>query len=177
MPGIGVGVSPSLGGKKLQFGTYWTTLMDVLWIGDMDGDTLVDVSGNGNDITILNNDFTAYNYIPATSSSTFLVPDTATLIADDTDKIWFDVVDENRAVSVLELISYDFARTLVWYDDASPHHIRAIGILKSAVTLSASQINLLHSDFKLAIFWSDELNEFGYLKANKGFAQSVWSLP
>jgi len=156
-----------------------TTLssFDFLWIegeNNITATELIDISGNGNNVTITGKDF-ATDYIPATSAAIFDCPDNATFIADDSDNLWINKNEESRGVEVSEMIGYDFARTIVWYDDNSPHHIRAIGILKSTITLTEAQINKLHTDFRLALFWSGVENVNGFIKANRGLAQNVWT--
>lgn len=164
-------------GKSWQ--TYWTTqnIFDFYWYegaANVTATELVDKSGNGNNVTITGKDF-ATAYIPATSAATFDCPNNATFIADDTDNLWINKNEESRGVEISELIGYDFGRTIVWYDDSAPHHIRAIGILKSTVTLTQEQIDKLHTDFRLPIFWSGVENLNGFVKANRGLAQSVWT--
>lgn len=166
-------------GGGISWQTYWITqnIFDFFWFegaSNVTATELVDKSGNGNNVTITGKDF-ATAYIPATSAATFDCPNNATFIADDTDNLWINKNEESRGVEVSELIGYDFGRTIVWYDDASPHHIRAIGILKSTVTLTQAQIDKLHTDFHLALFWSGVENVNGFVKANRGLAQSVWT--
>lgn len=150
------------------------SLMDFLWVGDIDGNKLVDISGNGNNVDITGKDFSG-RIIPSSSSATFRCPNNATFQADDTDELWITAALASRDVTPVELISYDFARTIVYYQNDLPNNIKAIGILKSTVNLTAEQINLLHRNFRLALYWSGVLNAFGYIKSNKGFARVVWT--
>jgi len=177
MPGISISMGIPFRKGGGSWASYWASLFDFLWFERSDNITtteLVDRSGNGNNVTITGKDF-ATSYIPATSAAIFDCPNNATFIADDTDFLWINRNEESRGVEVSELIGYDFARTIVWYDDDAPHHIRAIGILKSTVSLTEAQINKLHTDFRLPLFWSGVENVNGFIKANRGLAQNVWT--
>ena len=126
----------------------WRSMFDFLWFQRVTGNKLYDISGNGNNITINDVDF-AGKYIPVDSTATFNCIDNAIFLADDIDDLWFDGSNNLRNVTVNELIEYDFERTIVWYDNEEPHHIKGIGILKSSVNLTDDQKNELHTDFML----------------------------
>jgi uncharacterized protein (TIGR02145 family) len=72
------------------------------------------------------------------------------------------------------MIGYDFNRTLIKYDDATPYQIRTIGILKAGETYSITEKNQLFTYFKLPIFWDDTLNLYGYVKGNRGVSKLTW---
>jgi len=152
---------------------WWASLFDFYYIGGLEGNNLEDSTPNGYDIAITGKDFSG-DYIPYTSAATFQAPDNATLKADDTDYLWFDRNGVVRNVEVSELVGYDFARTIVKYDNSTPYHIRWIGILKSGVTLTESQLDRIYEYFELSQFWSGVLDERGVIKGNRAGAQSVW---
>ena len=175
--GIRIGIGGLTIGSSSSRGwtTQYKSLCDFLWVeGKLSATELLDQSGNNNHVTITGKDFVT-DYIPATSAATFDCPNNAIFIANDTDNLWINKNEESRGVEVSELIGYDFARTIVWYDNDAPHHIRAIMILKSTVTLTAAQINKMHTDFRLSMFWSGVLNVNGFVKENRGLAQNVWT--
>jgi hypothetical protein len=90
-------------------------------------------------------------------------------ISADTDRLWLDNThDTIVAVQTEKLVSCDFTRTIVLYDDESPYAIKMIGILKSGETLTSDEINVLHDTFSLSIWWGGTLNEFGVVKQNRG---------
>ncbi len=150
---------------------YWTNywiaqdIFDFLWTGTIEDDELVDVSGNDNNIIITNKDFTG-DYIPSDSEATFAIPDSATLKTDDTDLFWHDDEDNILQKTAEDLVATCYERTIVNYDNSDPYHVRWIGILKSTVTLSETQLNKLHKSFRLWILWSREINAYGYIKGN-----------
>lgn len=148
-----------------------TAIFDFLWVGAVEGGNHLMNSLGSDFITVNAPDF-ATGYIPVTSASTFNMPDGYE--ADDTDLLWWTALAVKRNVTVAELIGYDFTRTLVKYDNDDPHHIRWIGLLKAGVVLTEEQINTLHETFELSIFWSGVWNDNGFLKANRGFEQSIW---
>jgi len=164
MPGISVSKIPipfNKGGG-INWSSYWTkqNIFDFLWMGTVVGDELIDISGNANNLIITDKDFDG-NYIPATSSATFAIPDSATLKADDTNLFWHDAGDNILQKSASDLVANDLSRTIIKYDNDSPYHVRWIGILKSTVTLTEEQINKLHQSFELWLFWSGILNAYG----------------
>jgi len=168
--------TPPIGARmtsKFSWARYWASRFDFFYIGGLNGDTLKDITGNGYDITITGKDFSS-DYIPYTSEATFQIPDNATLKVDDTDYLWFDRNGVVRNVEVSELVGYDFARTIIKYDNSTPYHIRFIGILKSGVTLTAAQVDRLHTYFELPLFWSGVENVNGVIKGNRGLTQNVW---
>jgi hypothetical protein len=166
-------VYPVNNDSAFSWQSYWMKRFDFFYIGGLSGNNLDDITSNNFDITITGKDFSG-DYIPYTSAATFQAPDNATLKTDDTDYLWFDRNGVVRNVEVSELVGYDFARTIVKYDNSAPYHIRFIGILKSGETLSEAELTKLYSDFELSQFWSGALDGRGVIKGNRAGAQSVW---
>jgi hypothetical protein len=140
-------------------------LFDFLWTGDISGDYLISDT-DGRKIEIIGKDFVS-SYIPYTSTSTFKLIDNMDFIADDIDNLWFDGSGGQKSVTVADLINTDYSRTVIKFANSSPYHIYAIGILNSAIILTQAQINYLHSEFWLWLFWSGVFNDYGYLKDNR----------
>ena len=160
-----------IGRKNISYPGYWVLqdIFDVLWWQSAPvGDKLLDYSGNGNDIIITGCDFST-NYIPATSSATFKMPDVAGLKTDDEDLLWYTDAGVQEAVTIDRLVGFDYARTIIFYANESPYHIYAIGLLKSSVTLTQDQINKLSESFQLWFLWSGDgiPNDYGYGKDNR----------
>jgi hypothetical protein len=111
------------------------------------------------------------------SPATYVCPNTAPYIAadHDHDSIWFKTDETPRTTTTAELIGYDFARTLVKYDNATPYTIREIIILKDGETLTTTEMNFMRDYMDLSIWWSNVLSIYGYLKGNRGTVQSVWT--
>src|SRR4030042_4300876 len=148
-------------------------IFEFLWIGNFVGDNLKNEYGNDY-ITVYNKDFST-SYIPSTSSSSFSIPNNSTYLAADEDSFWFSLASQLRYVTAEELVSYDFSRTIVWYDADSPYNIRAIGILKEGLVLTQDYIDALCEDFHLSVLWNDSYNDYGELKGNRGAERSVWT--
>lgn len=145
-----------------------------LWTGNIVNNKLMNDLGDDY-ITINDKDFST-SYIPVTSLATFNIPNNTTYNnADLSDKLWYKYNMTLKDVTVFDLITYDFSRTLIRYDDKSPHHIHSIGILKSEVILDSVLINKLHTYFDLSIWWNDVFNLNGHLKANRLIGKSVWT--
>jgi len=143
-----------------------------LWVGSTSGNQLLNALASDY-ISIAGKDF-ATDYIPATSSATFTIPNTADYVNADDDNLWFDSGGSLRSVTVAELIGYDFNRTFVMYADDTPYHIYAIGLLADGETLTESDWNELHAFFNLSIFYTGTLNLYGHLKANRTIGKSEW---
>ena len=143
-----------------------------LWTGKFSGDDLLS-DLDSNILTTTGKDFST-TYIPETSTATFKIPNTSDFITADEDYIWY-LSGTRRDVTITDLITYDFERTLVYYDNNSPYNIRAIGILKSGEVLSSTEIDIVHSYFRLSIFWDDIFNLYGYLKGNRGAERSIYN--
>lgn len=120
----------------------------------------------------------ATDYMTVTGTglnAVYETPDNATYRTADEDYCHWktdlsrSVFDGNRA------IAYDFSRTIIKYDNASPYVIRVIAILKSGVTLTATEEDYLRDEFELSYWWSDELSFHGALKSNRASEQSVWT--
>lgn len=109
----------------------------------------------------------ATDYLTITGSTgeeNYACPNNASYIAADTDYIWFN---DTAKVTTANLISYDFARTLVKYDNAAPYQIREIIILKSGEVLTAAEDNHLRDYLDLSIYYSGPLSLYGSLKQNR----------
>jgi hypothetical protein len=146
--------------------TYASSLFHFLWVAGVSTDHdnfLVSILPDKREITITGKDFIT-NYIPGTSAATFKLQADTDLITDDIENLWFTGSVQNDTM-VSDLIGGVY-HTLVWYSNSFPYNIYAIGILKNGVILTAAQINLLHTDFLLWMFWSGLLNNYGYLKNN-----------
>jgi len=105
-------------------------------------------------------------------SETYQCPNTAPYITADTDHVWFKADGTQRTLKTSYAVGFDFARTIVKYDSASPHLVRAILILSS--DLETSKENKLRTDFSLSLWWSGVLSAYGELKENRGIGRSVW---
>lgn len=101
---------------------------------------------------------------------TFECPVTPAYIAADIDRIWFDGAGAQRTATVLELVSYDFTRTIVKYQDTSPFVIEAIMILSIDYDTPA-----MRDDFNLSVWWDNTLSRYGYLKGNRSVGKSYWA--
>jgi hypothetical protein len=144
---------------------YLRSVLDLLWIGEVDGNFLVSCFADKRKIIITNKDFTG-NYIPYSSGAIFKLPPDPDLIADDIDHLWFDIIEAQIEVSVTDLVSGDY-RTIVKYADEDPFDVYMIGVLRKDVILSETQINYLSRDFWLWLFWSGVWNDSGRLKDNR----------
>lgn len=175
MPGISpFNTSPIFKSKKSSWSSYWKTqnIFDFLWMGDILGNELIDVSGNANNVLIANKDF-ATNYIPSVSAATFAIPDVVALRADDTDLFWTDATNNILQKSVADLVASDYERTIIKYDNAAPHNVIWIGILKHTAILTVNQIDKLHESFELWLYWTGLLNAYGVIKENR----TILSIP
>lgn len=140
----------------------WRDYMCLIWTGVVAGNYLVD-DLESRLIQITNKDFTGI-VIPGTSSATLSLPEEADLILNDVDHLWFNN-GSAKEVSVADLIGNDYF-TVVKYRSSEPYDISAFGILKQGVTLTQEQIDQLHTDFELWMFWTGIFNDYGYLKDN-----------
>lgn len=92
----------------------------------------------------------------------------ATYLAADTDNLWYAADGlTNRLVTTDELQRYDWARTIVKYDNTSTYTIRAIAILKDGVSLTEAEENRLRDNFDLSVWWSGVLSAHGNVKENR----------
>lgn len=167
MPGISpITISPFFRRGGAAF-SYWEQSDKVLylWTGKFDGDNLLsDIDDTV--ITVKDKDFST-SYIPYTSAATFAVPNNATFKAADDDLMWFNSSGTPKTIAVKQLVNFDYTRTIIKYDDESPYHIRAIMILKDGETLTDDEIDDLHKDFALWIYWAGTENELGHQKDNR----------
>ena len=163
--GNAIGI-PFGGSGGTDWASYWATQTDVfLFFGQIanisDGQLANEMSGSSDALTVTG----------SAGSYTFQCPNNATYIAADTDYIWFSDAAIRRTPTEAELIGYDFPRTIVYYDDASPYTLNAIAILKPL----ASVTNKIRTDFHLSVWWDNILSAYGNLKGNRGSAQSFWA--
>ena len=138
-----------------------------LWSGKYDGDDLLS-NIDATVITVTDKDWST-TFIPATSSSTFSVPDNATFIAaDGDDNFWFDIADTLLQKTLTNLIESTTLRTFVKYADIVPHNVFGIGILKEGEILTDEEKIKLNHYFRLwAEYWG-VLMDSGYMKDNRG---------
>lgn len=146
-----------------------------LWESQFDSEDNLLSELSSDDITVIDKDFSSV-FIPDESNlaARFNTPDNDAYENADEDYLWFNSGGTLRDVSVEELYGYDFNRTLVDFDDNSPHDVHAIAILKSGETLTPSEVNAVHQYFGLSIFWSGTLNAYGILKANRTLEKAEW---
>jgi len=107
-------------------------------------------------------------------SETYQCPNNEAYIDVDKDFLWFKTDESQRTVTTNELIGYDFERTLIKYDYASPFSIKEIAILKKDAVLTSNEILDIHKYFMLSIFWSGNFNINGILKGNRAFEKHIW---
>jgi len=138
-----------------------------LWVGDYDGDNLLDSLGSAAVITVTGKDWLT-RYIPPDTSATFSVTDNADfLAADGTDDFWFDAADSLESKIHADLIISETERTFIKYSDFEPYNVYAIGILKDGEVLTETEKNIVSKFFKLWIFYFGTFSDYGYLKDNR----------
>lgn len=165
--GIGIGLNNSRG-NSIGLPSELADLFSVLWTTIVVGNELPSLDGNN--IVIADKDFSVTNYIPSDSLATFSLPDIEALKTDDEDGLWYDAEGVARQVTVQDLISQDYTRTLVKYSNFEPYNIDWIGILKSTAEPTAQQLNLLHRYFQLWFLWAGTINDYGVLKDNRALS-------
>jgi hypothetical protein len=124
-----------------------------------------------------------YNQIPFTTdylevtgepgSYLFRCPDTEIWRNADTDYIWFKTNGIRRWVTEAELTGHDLPRTPIYYDNLTPHSLKAIGVLNSTTVLNSSRIDSYTTSFKLSLFWNGIGNRLGQTKGNR-VEQRLW---
>lgn len=106
----------------------------------------------------------------------YRTPDAAAYRSADTDNCWWKTDASESTCDGNRLIAYDFARTLVKYDNTSPYTIREIIILKAGETLTTAEMNTMRDYMDLSIWWSGTLSSHGAIKGNKPIAQKyTWT--
>ena len=93
--------------------SYWSHQSEVLFFGEISK-----ITGG----RLYNQKFGATDYLTvggAAGTYTFQCPNTAAYINADTDYIWFKTNAVQRTTTTAELIGYDFARTIVKYENIS----------------------------------------------------------
>jgi len=134
-----------------------------IWAGTYNGDNLKDILGNG-DIVVTGKDFSG-SYIPASSSATFAIPNDANFINADTDNFWYNAVILQKTTA--QLVATDPQRTILKYNNGSPHDISWIGILKLGEVLTSDEMDELTTQCQLWYLYFDEWNDLGYGKENR----------
>jgi len=159
-------------GIEIQSGfnwaAYWASQPEVLFFGlysDISGGQMPNrVPGATDYLTVAG----------AAGSETYQCPNTAPYLSADTDQIWHYTNDSIRVVLSSELISYDFSRTIIKYDNTAPYTLRWIMILSS--DFETARENKMRDSFDLSIWWSGVLSFHGNVKGNKPlFQQYVWT--
>lgn len=150
-----------------SWASYWSHQSEVLFFAE---------TKNIADGKLYNQKFGATDYLTiggTVGSYTFQCPNIAPYIAADTDYIWFKTNAVQRTTTTAELIGYDFARTIVKYDNTSPYVLREIIILSEALT--TAEMNHLRDYADLSIWWNNTLSFHGSTKQNRTSQQSVWT--
>lgn len=156
-----------LSGSTEAFPEALKSLFSVLWLGNISSNTMIDESGNANDITITSKDFVT-DYIPPTSTATFALANSAPLKVDDNfDGAWYTDAGAVKQVPVSHFINNDYTRTLVKYSNSAPYNVEWIGLLDDAATPTTDQWNQLHELFQLNPYWSGVFNINGVVKDNR----------
>jgi hypothetical protein len=96
-------------------------------------------------------------------------------VSADTDYCWWKTDASLSTTDGNRLIAYDFARTIIKYDNASPYTLRETIILAAGASLTTAEMNLLRDYAQLSIWWDNTLSIHGNLKGNRGIGQSVWT--
>ena len=165
MPGIAVANKIDC---RSSWTRYWKSQDEVLFFAETkdiaDGKLYNKKSGSSDYLTVTG----------AAGSYTFQCPDTAAYIAADTDYIWFEDDETPRETTEEELITYDFTRTIVKYDNTTPYTSRAIMILSSTLVSNSAKENKMRTDFWLSRWWDNTLSLYGYAKENRAAEKSVW---
>lgn len=131
------------------------------------GNLLSDLDSS--EIIVTNNDFSS-DYIPASSSSTFSIPNTSAFKNADTDNFWHSgstILQKTPS----QLVASNLTKTFVKYSDSVPYNIAALALLKAGEILTTSDKNELSEYFCLDIYYfgSTDMNNFGHLKDNKSY--------
>jgi hypothetical protein len=118
------------------------------------------------------------DYITVTGligNATYALPNNATYIADDTDYCWFKIDGSVSTMTSARMVGYDFARTIIKYDDVSPYTERWIGVLKATANPTTAQMDKMRDNFHLSMWWSNVLSSHGAIKQNKPLPQQyIW---
>jgi hypothetical protein len=149
-------------GQHKSLSSYWTHQLNFyeLW----------KVTGSGTMTGLIKGDPMTITGIGL--NAIYAVPDTNAYKTRDTDYVFHK---SNGDVSTLcdgtRLITYDFAKIIVYYLDVSPYTIQYIGILDTGQSVN----NKMRDDFHLSIWWSNTLSFHGDSKGNRLSSQSVWT--
>ena len=77
------------------------------------------------------------------------------------------LTDIQQQVAVGELVSLNYTRTFVKYNDNAPHDVSVMGILKSGETLTDYDKDKISNLFRLWVLYFSEWNDNGFLKENR----------
>jgi len=150
----------------LSWRNYWVSQDEVLFFAETkniaDGKLYNQASGSSDYLTVTG----------AAGSYIFQCPNTAPYIAADTDFVWFRKNTSQRTPTEAELISYDFTRSIIKYNDSSPYAIKSIMILSFDYDTPK-----MRNNFWLSIWWDDTLSLYGHTKGNRLSEKSVWLNP
>jgi len=146
---------------------FYSGQMSFLWIGFIYNDYLVSAQVDRRRAGIIGKDF-ASDFIPEASTATYRLQADADFINDDSaDNLWFDGVGNQNDVTNIQLYSQDYNQTVVMCGHQSPYDVSRIGLLRSGTVMNQAQLDRIHEDFELWVFWSGVLNEFGFIKDNR----------
>ena len=104
----------------------------------------------------------------------YTLPNTTAYKNADTDYCWWKTDGSLSTTDGNRLIAYDFARTIVKYDSASPYALREIIILAAGATLTTAEMNKLRDYAQLSIWWSNVSSDHGMEKGNRTGEQAYW---
>ena len=105
----------------------------------------------------------------------YTLPNTTTYKNADTNYAWWKTDGSLSTTDGNRLIAYDFARTIVKYDNTTPYAIREIIILTAGASLTTAEMNHLRDYMQLSIWWDNTLSFHGDSKSNRTTGQSVWT--
>ena len=132
------------------------------------------ITGAGNLVGLVNGGILTVG--GTAGSYTFQVPQTTPYLNADADNIWVKTDNTTwRTATEAEMVSYDFTKTFVKYDNINPYSIREIWILVSGQALTADELNKMRDYAQLSIWWDNTLSFHGDTKGNRSQAQSVWT--
>jgi len=167
---IGVTRIPIGFNKGFSWQSYWEKQSDILFFGEISQIS----SGKLYNQVVDSSDYLTVAGSPG--SYTFQCPQTDAYKNADTDFIWIKQDGITwRTTTELELISYDFPRTLVNYDGESPYTLRSIMILGETKTLSESEVIKITNNMRLSPWWNGIWVDAGEVKENRAFEQSLWT--
>jgi hypothetical protein len=121
----------------------------------------------------------ASDYLTIASGSglnkVYTLPNTTPYKNADTDYCWWKSDSSLSTSTGSRLISFDFARTIIKYDNATPYVLREIIILAAGATLTIDEMNSLRDYAQLSIWWNNVSSDHGMIKGNRSGEQSIWT--